>query len=109
MGNRRFRSKLGRFVKGCKPGPGRPRVLPPRPPIEPADELVVEAIAMVAAFDGWRFCLARFDLDVCKELADRSHASGWHVPLFVREALAWSPPPGVVRRRRRHSPDARTR
>jgi hypothetical protein len=92
--NRAIRSKLGRFVKGCKPGPGRPRSSRPLPDEQ---ELLVDALLLDHVCRAWKFIIDRYDVDACVELARLSHGRGQHVPEFVCVALDWWPA-AVVRR-----------
>jgi hypothetical protein len=84
-GNRE--AETGRFKKGCKPGPGRPRKKLTPGTARSAEELVQRATELRHQRDAWITILTDAGPDVAQQLVDEAVAAGQHVPGFVHAMI----------------------
>jgi len=91
------RDPRGRWQKGAKPGPGRPRkpaIVAPASAaamqevgVLDADQLVMRAMALKELHEAWRVLLDHHEERDLVALVDDCRRRGEYVPVFVREAL----------------------
>lgn len=80
----------GRFQKGAKPGPGRPRrAAGPVAPRGLSNPLTLEhdALLVRVAVDNWKKLVRNLPLDVLVEFVIEQQCAGFQVPCFVRTYL----------------------